>query len=249
MSSLSTSLKNSYHKWLQPYEDWLKENKPAVMQAQHDRENGTPYTPSPGALPNVTGSRPTPAAVEPAITASQALQAKLNNVDMVPSSQAPSEHATPPSLPSQSHQQPPPPASGFVAVNSGFAAINASTPTPSGFAAINASEAPASMPSPMQVDSEMTTSNDPPSAPSSVTNSAPVNGLKRQISVESDPLLATDDSGRRSKRVKRGDSSAPTVMGSQMMQPRLPAPGSVAPRDRTNDQPGDVSDCMTAREL
>jgi histone demethylase JARID1 len=251
MSSLSTSLKNSYQKWLQPYEDWLKENKPAVMQAQHDRENGTPYTPSPGPVSNFNTPRPVSAAAEPAIKASQILQAKLNDGPMPP---IPTVATPPPQL------APPPPPSGFTAVNSGFTAVNA--PPPSGFAAINVPSEPLpSVPSPIQVDNDVSISNGAPSAPSSVTNSAPVNGLKRQMSMESDSVQQTDDSGRRSKRVKRGkhnipanpqrvdmltfqgDSNAPTVTGSQMMQPRLPAPGSVVPRDRSNDQPGDCDTC------
>lgn len=44
MSSLSTSLKNSYSKWLQPYEEYLRYAKPTVHQ-QLEYEQGGPFTP------------------------------------------------------------------------------------------------------------------------------------------------------------------------------------------------------------
>lgn len=50
MSSLSTSLKNSYQKWLYPYEEYLKFAKPGVQQ-KLELENGTPSTPSPRSSP------------------------------------------------------------------------------------------------------------------------------------------------------------------------------------------------------
>ena len=50
MSSLSTSLKNSYQRYLQPYEEWAKSAKPGVKQ-QIEAEYGGPITPSPGASP------------------------------------------------------------------------------------------------------------------------------------------------------------------------------------------------------
>jgi histone demethylase JARID1 len=50
MSSLSTSLKNSYQRWLQPYEEYLRVVKPGVQQ-QLELEHGGPYTPSPNHSP------------------------------------------------------------------------------------------------------------------------------------------------------------------------------------------------------
>jgi histone demethylase JARID1 len=50
MSSLSTSLKNSYSRYLQPYEEWVKSAKPGVQQ-QIEAEFGGPITPSPVASP------------------------------------------------------------------------------------------------------------------------------------------------------------------------------------------------------
>jgi len=45
MSSLSTSLKNSYQRYLHPYEEWVKSAKPGVQQ-QIEAEQGGPITPS-----------------------------------------------------------------------------------------------------------------------------------------------------------------------------------------------------------
>jgi len=50
MSSLSTSLKNSYQKWLCPYEEYLRMAKPGVHQ-QLELEYGGPLTPSPVPTP------------------------------------------------------------------------------------------------------------------------------------------------------------------------------------------------------
>ncbi|KAI5287035.1 hypothetical protein KEM55_000096, partial [Ascosphaera atra] len=50
MSSLSTSLKNSYQRWLHPFEEYLRVAKPGVYQ-QLEHENGGPFTPSPKTSP------------------------------------------------------------------------------------------------------------------------------------------------------------------------------------------------------
>lgn len=50
MSSLSTSLKNSYQKYLHPYEEYVKTAKPGVQQ-QLEAEYGGPLTPSPAGSP------------------------------------------------------------------------------------------------------------------------------------------------------------------------------------------------------
>jgi histone demethylase JARID1 len=227
MSSLSTSLKNSYQKWLQPYEDWLKENKFSVL-AQQERENGGPYTPSPSQTP-IKSSQNTPAnnagPASPAIRASAALQATIQESSPVPK------------------QEPQPPrSSGFTAVNApGFTAVNA--PQKSGFSAINAPNGTVSAgPStPLQSNSPGVSARNTPldtGAASSANGHGP---LKRQHSVGNDTVNGDDPSGRRSKRVKQVD--APTVTGSQMMQPRMPAPVFTVPRDRTNDKPGDCDIC------
>ncbi|KAF2279992.1 histone demethylase JARID1D [Westerdykella ornata] len=67
MSSLSTSLKNSYQKWLHPYEEYLRVVKPGVHQLL-EMENGGPYTPSPAPSPLKKSAQGTPAgtATQPA---------------------------------------------------------------------------------------------------------------------------------------------------------------------------------------
>ena len=81
MSSLSTSLKNSYQRWLQPYEDYLRIAKPGVQHLL-ELENGGPFTPSPNTSPTKIDKQ------EPVITyqnphvsatnATEAIQSHLN---------------------------------------------------------------------------------------------------------------------------------------------------------------------------
>ncbi|CAK7268795.1 hypothetical protein SEPCBS57363_003273 [Sporothrix epigloea] len=81
MSSLSTSLKNSYQKWLCPYEDYLRLAKPGVHQ-QLELENGGPFTPSPNASPVQRSDVNTPSSLpgaSPARYASDALQASVTD--------------------------------------------------------------------------------------------------------------------------------------------------------------------------
>lgn len=78
MSSLSTSLKNSYQKWLCPYEEYLRKAKPGVHQ-QLEIENGGPFVPSPGASPMKRSNVNTPSRGDsPVRQASDALQASLS---------------------------------------------------------------------------------------------------------------------------------------------------------------------------
>lgn len=102
MSSLSTSLKNSYQRWLYPYEEYLRLAKPGVhLQLEH--ENGGPLTPSPADSPlkrsqvNTPGSGhdPTLAAV-----ASAALNASIGEGSEVDEPRPSSLGPTNPLLPS-----------------------------------------------------------------------------------------------------------------------------------------------------
>lgn len=108
MSSLSTSLKNSYQKWLCPYEDYLRVAKPGVHQ-QLEIENGGPFTtPDTGNSPMKRSSANTPSSIRgdsPARQASDALQAATG-----------SQRATP----TTTRSTPPRPGSsgGFTAINS-----------------------------------------------------------------------------------------------------------------------------------
>jgi histone demethylase JARID1 len=134
MSSLSTSLKNSYSRYLQPYEEWVKSAKPGVQQ-QIEAEFGGPITPSPVASPmknsmlQKTGS---PAGSSfgsdsPAIrAASSALAASVGtpdkpDVDMIDAT--PIKSSTPSSV------------GGFTAVNT--AGSGGFTPVNSGFTLVN----------------------------------------------------------------------------------------------------------------
>jgi len=208
MSSLSTSLKNSYQKWLQPYEDWLKSNKPEILR-QQEIENGGPYTPSPAPTP-AKSQQGTPAAASPATRASVALNASLQ------------ESHGPIPIPVPSVEAPPRPvhSSGFTPVNAGgFTAVNAPAPS-SGFSAINASngmyrESDTGQSTPQRsIDTPLSSAKNTPDlrptglglSAAPVLNGQGFNQLKRQLSNDADGGVSgdADASGRRSKRLKKG---------------------------------------------
>lgn len=198
MSSLSTSLKNSYQKWLCPYEDYLRVAKPGVHQ-QLEWENGGPLTPSPAPSPMKHSSLNTPSRADsPARHASGALQASVT-----------SEKDTP-TVDAQTSTPAPQPVStgGFKAINSGgFTAVN------SGFTSVNrpiAPEPPTSTPTKSFGSPLTSAKNTPEYRPSSL---GPANALKRQMSNDSldsgrENAADVDDDGgsRRSKRLKKGMS-------------------------------------------
>jgi len=232
MSSLSTSLKNSYQRYLQPYEEYLARAKPGVQQ-QLEVEHGGPFTPSP---------RPSPATRKPTLdgngTPSQILDESLAlRIPQAPGTpmEKPSE-PTPPVEPT-----PPPRPSGFTPVNAaatGFTAVNHSP----GFATVNNGPA-------IKHEGENGTST--PQSIAEQRRSTPMangeagNTAKRAISHDSASQTENGDadggSGRRSKRLKKGIStlfgcnlcigltrisfldSLPTVAGSHMSLLR-PAP-------------------------
>ncbi|CAI6295394.1 unnamed protein product [Periconia digitata] len=250
MSSLSTSLKNSYQKWLHPYEEYLRVVKPGVHQML-EYENGGPFTPSPAASPIKKSAQGTPAGHtdSPAMRASAALNASME------------AEPTPTPPPEQSR---PAASSGFTAVNAGggFTAVNAqpppsatSTPAPSSFAAVNtpssihhhqnAADSRTSTPLRNGGSPMLSAHNTPDLRPpgSSLTNGQAFNNLKRTLSQESE--VAVDDdldaaNGRRSKRLKK--EAAPTVAGSHMTQPRQSTPGRPSANARmraADERPGD----------
>jgi [histone H3]-trimethyl-L-lysine4 demethylase len=214
MSSLSTSLKNSYQRWLHPYEEYLRIAKPGVQQ-QLEFEYGGPITPSPlhSPLKRTHSQQNTPSyqlEPSPAIRATNALQASINQNEATPERSLPSVEAPRPIS-----------SSGFTAVNSSaFAPINAS---PSGFVAVN------NLPPPtMKRESTNGVGHDSPSVSAANTpeyrshgsnstnntNGHGLNHLKRALSHESlnggdtESGAANGDadggSGRRSKRLKKG---------------------------------------------
>lgn len=211
MSSLSTSLKNSYQKWLHPYEEYLRIAKPGVQQ-QLEFEYGGPFTPSSADSPLRRAHQETPPRLRddsPAIRASATLNATLKE------SEEPSD--------------PPPPASGFTAVNSGgFTPVNLAPA--SSFQAVNQPnsflkrEVENGTPGSVNRSSNeglMPVGRDTPEFRNTNlgmphTNGHDQNPLKRTISHDSMNIISSTDStgaeyedqnGRRSKRIKKGECS------------------------------------------
>ncbi|KAI0465934.1 PLU-1-domain-containing protein [Xylaria cf. heliscus] len=237
MSSLSTSLKNSYDRWLNPYENYLRQAKPGVYQ-QLEYEYGGPLTPSPAPSPIKRSTVNTPSSLRgesPTRHATDALQASLN----VPKQDGDRDTAMSTDLPSSTPQ---PSTGGFTAINSGgFTAVNASftsvnRPTPP--------EAKSFTPPPRRHDSPASLTKDVLDfRPSGL---GPANALKRQLSFDSldsarkEASTDRDDlesGSRRSKRLKK--ETVPTVAGSHMSLFRPSAPR--VPRDETSP-PGEKCD-------
>ena len=227
MSSLSTSLKNSYQRWLHPYEEYLKLAKPGVQQ-QLEFENGGPFTPT-SANQIVKGSQQaTPLGLSPgmrdgspAMKASIALNVSLKEGDDP-------LNGRPPPIP-----EPPRPmaSSGFTPVNAG--GWNPVNLTPASYQTTNnppplvkreSENGFSSWPNQIQSTSFAASTKDLPdylnAAP--LTNGHSVhsaNPLKRTISHESVNGTSGTDSGvggeaddaneRRSKRVKKGTIQDP----------------------------------------
>ncbi|TGO75770.1 hypothetical protein BELL_0193g00030 [Botrytis elliptica] len=250
MSSLSTSLKNSYQRWLHPYEEYLRLAKPGVHQ-QLEYEYGGPLTPSPANSPMKRSVQHTPSSLRgesPAMRASDALntsvmkeefEKSIKNIPMLDAPVVPKSQAT----------------SSFTPVNAGgFTAVNS---TPSSFTPVNNNrrerESSATFtPTPRRpFDSPISSAKNTPEYKPSALSSAPVlNGftsnplLKRQLSHESldsgkgsQPPEDSDNGGRRSKRLKK--DAVPTVAGSHMTQFRPTPPRN--PGERGSSTPGEVS--------
>ncbi|KAL9112323.1 MAG: hypothetical protein Q9227_003441 [Pyrenula ochraceoflavens] len=247
MSSLSTSLKNSYQRWLHPYEEYLRTAKPGLHQ-QLEFENGGPFSPSPAQTP-MNQSVPQehlPFMMRPqypVLHASAALNATVGQ---------PTELNQAPPIPAPSIEAPKPMSSGFTAVNSGgFAAVNVPS---SGFTAVNST--PQGFVK-REVENGVGTPNSLGGTPAP-GKSTPVNGslhdlpnghatnpLKRTISHESlngdngsDAGSIDGDAanGRRSKRIKK--DAAPTVAGSHMglMRPSTPRMRTKNPQRKCGDK-------------
>ncbi|KAK6609630.1 histone demethylase jarid1 [Botrytis cinerea] len=241
MSSLSTSLKNSYQRWLHPYEEYLRLAKPGVHQ-QLEYEYGGPLTPSPANSPMKRSVQHTPSSLRgesPAMRASDALntsvmkeefEKSMKNIPMLDAPVVPKPQAT----------------SGFTPVNAGgFTAVNS---TPSSFTPVNNNrrerESSANFtPTPRRpFDSPISSAKNTPTPVLNGFTSNPL--LKRQLSHESldsgKGSQAPEDSengGRRSKRLKK--DAVPTVAGSHMTQFRPTPPRN--PGERGSSTPGEVS--------
>jgi histone demethylase JARID1 len=217
MSSLSTSLKNSYQRWLHPYEEYLRLAKPGVHQ-QLEFEYGGPLTPSPANSPLKKSHQHTPSGLRddsPAQRASDALNASIKeqaDVKNVPILDPPAPSPLPPRT------------SGFTPVNpGGFTPVNAPTPS---FTPVNANNQPrdsdSSFSTPKRtVESPLSSAkNTPEYRPSGLgavphLNGVTSNPLKRQHSQESPDSREKsqegqedkENGGRRSKRLKKGKTT------------------------------------------
>lgn len=212
MSSLSTSLKNSYQKWLHPYEEYLRVVKPGVQQML-EHENGGPYTPSPAPSPVKRSAHGTPngqSVDSPAMRATVALNASM--------------HAEAAATPPPVDLPRPAVSSGFTPVNaSGFTAVNTQSPqptpvlngpshtnAPNGYAHSNGDSCTST---PMRNGSPMLSAHNTPDLRPSAAGLTPLsNGqafshLKRTLSQDTEGGIVDEAdaaNGRRSKRLKKG---------------------------------------------
>jgi [histone H3]-trimethyl-L-lysine4 demethylase len=232
MSSLSTSLKNSYQKWLLPYEEYLRVAKPGVQQ-QLEAMNGGPYTPSPGPSPIKKPPSSTPTGAHegtPTMQAHAAFQASIHGDSTPPQPSRPQESSAPP---------PPMSTSGFTPVNvGGFTAVNAPTPVssftsvngPNGFTHSNSA-------TPQQAASTPPVSNGQTPFPPQHNG---FSSLKRS---HSNSILSAEEieaMNRRSKRLRR---DVPTVSGSNMhhsSHARMSASRQATPKERGDHRPGEA---------
>lgn len=218
MSSLSTSLKNSYQKWLHPYEEYVRNNKPGV-QHQLELEHGGPFAPSAADPPMKRSNQDTHPGRQdetPAARAAVTLGTPLKDVDD-PQGKAMSIPDPPRAAVS----------SGFTAINSGgFTPVNL---TSAYFQAVNTSSPsvrrepeggpPVSMPRPPR-DGSLPPGQDgldyrnANSNQAHLTNGHILNPLKRSAGHDSmnggcgadmgGRGDCDDQNGRRSKRIKKG---------------------------------------------
>ena len=205
MSSLSTSLKNSYDRWLNPYENYLRQARPGVYQ-QLEQEYGGPLTPSPAPSPMKRSAINTPSSLRaesPARHATDALQASMGGTKQEHDRDSTINDV--PAAPAQATS------GGFTAINSGgFTAVN------SGFTSINrpaAAEGKTFTPAKHHASPLPSAKNTPDLRPSILNAS---NSLKRQLSSDSLDISRkengaerddNENGSRRSKRLKKGEFS------------------------------------------
>ncbi|PUU77665.1 PLU-1-like protein-domain-containing protein [Tuber borchii] len=248
MSSLSTSLKNSYQRYLHPYEEWVKSAKPGVQQ-QIEAEQGGPITPSGSPLKKLPADKPAMSPLSslpdsPAIRASTALNASV--VGTPDKSDTDMADATPirGSTPAVN--------GGFTAVNSGsgFTPVNSGA---GGFTPVNVSngmkrELDANM-TPNTGNSRRSENGATPSKRSTPELKAGTilkrghsqeNGSGVDIKEQSKEATAdeSENGERRSKRLKK--EPAPMVAGSHMTLHRPSSTPRTLGGDRNNSsKPGE----------
>lgn len=203
MSSLSTSLKNSYQRWLCPYEEYLRRAKPGVHQ-QLEQEYGGPLTPSPVPTPIKRSSVNTPSSAKgdsPARQASDVLQTSLSGMKKESDRDNLIDDAPPA-----------PTSGGFTAINtSGFTSVNSASSSANPTAG---TDNKSHTPDPKQFNSPASSAQDTSDARSSGLATAAA--LKRQLSCGSLSDSAKKEAecdrdggegnGRRRKRLKKGKS-------------------------------------------
>lgn len=194
MSSLSTSLKNSYQRYLHPYEEWVKQAKSGLQAL--DSENGS-SAPSGSPMKGISKDRSSIGLESPALKGSSSNHAPSTDTDDTDKDTVMGDD-TPKGTPA-------PPASGFTAVNSGFTTVASG----SGFTSVNATLDGIKR----EVDNGVTPSRSSESV-ISAKNTPELKGgtpLKRSYIIdsnESTPTKNADESElgeRRSKRLKKGD--------------------------------------------
>ena len=207
MSSLSTSLKNSYQRWLNPYEEYLRLAKPGVQQ-KLEHEHGGPLTPSPADSPLKRSHQGTPGhgALLPADErAFAALQTTLREYD------AEERHAPRPIQSSGFTPVNPAGASAFSSPAASFTAVNASN-------GVKAKADDKRTPPRSAIESPLSSALNTPEHParlSDVSNGTASNRMKRKVSPENrEPVSQQEqstisngdgeDGERRSKRLKKG---------------------------------------------
>lgn len=246
MSSLSTSLKNSYQRWLHPYEEYLRTVKPG-SQPSFDLEPGHAHSPTASPMKKSLSQSQENTSEGPH-TQDRPLTA--NDAPMHSSPQTQPNHPAPIPPPAPI-EAPRPISSGFMSINSGgFSSVNA----PSGFTAVN--HAP---PAKREPDNAASLSAAPMVGVETEFSNGEVgsNPLKRTLSQGSangdsgsDGVNGDGESGRRSKRLKK---DVPTVAGSHMS---LMRPSTPRMRPRTSirkfgdvSKPRPIMDQLTSLEM
>lgn len=199
MSSLSTSLKNSYQRWLQPYEEYLRVAKPGVQQ-QLEIENGGPLTPSPHQSPLNRKTLPVDSLPPPNV------YQRPPTMSTAPAHSTPKEVEASPDKPTPPAEPAPPRpiASGFTPVNANSGGFTAVNQAPS-FVAVNNGPPVKREPENGTAISQGVAEHSQSSTP--VPNGHGENGSKRGASLDSNSQTENGDdggSGRRSKRLKKG---------------------------------------------
>ena len=237
MSSLSTSLKGSYQRWLYPYEEWVRLAKPSLQQMMEMEKAGI-YS-----LPTTNSSLP------------NSHQATPNRVEEESPRPKPSTLPNPTSNPGETDPMevdgPAPvtrPGTGFTAVNSGFVPVN-------GFSAVNTIISTKRKNSSGSITQRSTdergqSGHGTPDLPSNTPSSQ---ALKRTISRETNgdlselDSLGDEDADARHKRLKK--ETPHTVAGSHMslLKPNGSSTPKQTPGFQANSKPGER--CETCGQI